>query len=66
MKTVTIGRYTYTMRKTGYGQYEVRRTTKRTLKSHHSTDSQMYDWMNDDSNKKENRRARKALKTLFT
>ena len=65
MKQITIGRYTYKIIPAGYGQYQVRRETKRTCKQTHSTDSQMYDWIDDASDPKKNREARHRLVAMF-
>ena len=65
MKTIKINANTYTMTRTGYGQYTVTKTNKRGTEYRHSTDSQMYDWMDDDSDRHQHASAKRALKWIF-
>lgn len=61
MKTIEIEGILYTFSKTGYGNWDV--TNGKITR--HTTDSQMIDWINDDSDEKEHQNAINALLTLF-
>ena len=66
MKAAIVNRARYTMFKTGYGQYKLTKSTKRKTVTIHSNDSQIYDWMDDDGDKKEHRDALRKLQALFS
>lgn len=63
MKTVTINEITYTIDRTGYGNYNVTRHSDGVKL--HTTDSQMFDWIEDDSDEAQQRIAERALMRLF-
>lgn len=47
-------------RKTGYGQYEISAQYRGKSIKVHSTDSEAYDWLNDEVNKKKHQQAKRA------
>jgi len=47
-------------KKSGYGQYEISAQYKGKAIAVHSTDSEAYDWLNDDSNKEKHQDAKRA------
>jgi hypothetical protein len=65
MKAAIINKARYTIFKTGYGQYEITKSTKRKAVTIHSNDSQIYDWIDDDSEPKKYSYARRKLRNLF-
>jgi hypothetical protein len=48
-----------------YGKYHVTKETSKGIQKVHSTDTHTYDWMDDDSDQKANKQARKALRGMF-
>lgn len=52
-------------RKSGYGQYEVSAMYKGKLIKAHTTDSEMFDWLDDDSNKIKHQEAKQRAYSLI-
>lgn len=52
-------------RKSGYGQYEVSATYKGILVKAHTTDSAIYDWLEDDSNRVKHQEAKRRAYSLI-
>ncbi len=61
MKTITINNTTYTMNRVGYGQYKV----SNGITSYYSTNSQAYDWIDDDDNESKHQDAINYVVNLF-
>ena len=61
MKTITINNQTFTMNQVGYGQYKV----SNGLTTHYSTNSQAYDWIDDDEKEGKHNEAINYVVNLF-
>jgi hypothetical protein len=64
--TATYKRAYYTMTFTGKGQYTVTKETKAGVKTKHSTNAFIFDWMSDDSDPKLHKQALQALSAMFS
>ncbi len=66
MKTTTIRGSRYEANKTGYGNWSIRKTTRSgKTETRHTTNSEMIDWMDDNSDRRLHANARARLTELF-
>ena len=66
MKNTTYCKANYTMTPQGNGQYHVTKETSKGIQHRHSTDSFVYDWMDEPEQKAKFQAARKRLQRMFT
>ena len=65
MHTTTYRRAYYTMTKLGYGSYKIVKETKKERRTVITTNALIWDWMNDDSDKKLHKEALRQLSGAF-